>query len=75
MLQGKILRGGNLRGELSSEGELSGVERERGGWHSNRSSAHCHKCLDFIPDDPKTESGGKKMCPVTYGGALRLISP
>ena len=30
-------------------GELGG-----GGWHSNRTSAHCYKCLDFTSEDPKS---------------------
>ena len=25
-----------------------------GGYHSDRTSACCHKCLDFTPEDPKT---------------------
>ena len=32
----------------------------RRGWHSNRSSVHCHNCLDFTPEDPKNLSVPEK---------------
>ena len=43
-------------------------------WHSARTIAHCHKCLDFTPENQKTSVCREKKVLVTYGGALKLIS-
>ena len=50
-------------------------ELGRGVWHSNRTSAQCHRNLIFTLEDQKTWVCRKKMCSVLYGDALKLISP
>ena len=43
-------------------------------WQSDRTSAHCHKLLDFTPENPKNLSLlEKKMSLVTYERTLKLI--
>ena len=43
-----------------------------GGWHSNRTNTHCHKCFVLTPEDPKPESVEKKVS-VKVWGNINLI--
>ena len=49
--------------------------RARGeGWHSDRTRAHCHKCLDFTPDNQKTWICRKKNESGNIWWGVKVIS-